>query len=210
MLRGYIDWNYPEPRPGLPGALDKFLGPGTTRAELALQLGFALAAAIALPLYVSHRGLDWSWFQYALATFLAFDLMGGVVTNASSSAKRWYHREGQGFAAHFGFVALHVVYVLLVSWLFRDTDWVFFGLVSALLLAVALVVLLAPLYLRRPIALGLYALAIMVVLYAFGATPGLEWFVPLLFLKLDIAHILREEPYRPHGETRTQEAEPAE
>ncbi len=30
--------------------------------------------------------------------------------------------------------------------------------------------------------------------------PGLEGFVPFLYLKLLVSHILREEPYRPEDE----------
>ncbi|MHA1379184.1 MAG: hypothetical protein ACTSRG_12450 [Candidatus Helarchaeota archaeon] len=37
-------------------------------------------------------------------------------------------------------------------------------------------------------------------LYIFTPTIGLEWFVPVFFCKLLIAHILREEPYRPENE----------
>lgn len=32
-----INWDYPQPRAGLAGALDRFFGPGTTRAEAWLQ-----------------------------------------------------------------------------------------------------------------------------------------------------------------------------
>jgi len=31
----------------------------------------------------------------------------------------------------------------------------------------------------------------------FAAPQGLEWFLPLFYLKLLISHVLREEPYRP-------------
>ncbi|WP_462323105.1 hypothetical protein [Halochromatium sp.] len=91
-----IDWYVPQPRTGLAGALDKFIGPGATTAELLLQILAPLVAALAAPLYAALSGEDWSWFQYLLCAVLAFDMVGGVVTNATSSAKRWYHRDGQG------------------------------------------------------------------------------------------------------------------
>jgi hypothetical protein len=31
-------------------------------------------------------------------------------------------------------------------------------------------------------------------------TPGLEWVVPFLFLKLLLSHLLKEAPYRPATE----------
>ena len=34
-----IRWIPPEPRKGLAGVLDKFVGPGATRAEIVLQFG---------------------------------------------------------------------------------------------------------------------------------------------------------------------------
>ena len=107
------------------------------------------------------------------------------------------HHEGRGFRAHFGFVALHVVYIFVVAWLFRSMDWVFLGAVSLHLLGAAYIVLKAPLYLQRPLALGLFASSFLPGYYIFSPTPGLEWFVPLLFLKLVVCHLLREEPYRP-------------
>ena len=108
-----INWNYPQPRTGLAGALDKFFGPGTTSAEAWLEAVFAVMAGVALPTYAFLKGFEWTPVQYLVATFLALDIAGGIVTNATTSAKRWYHREGRGFRAHFGFVALHVVYIFV-------------------------------------------------------------------------------------------------
>jgi hypothetical protein len=72
-----IDCNFPSPRPGLAGALDKFIGPGATRAELTLQFGVPALAAIAAPLYASHVVESWSWLQYAVCCILAFDTAAG-------------------------------------------------------------------------------------------------------------------------------------
>ncbi|MFZ0613588.1 MAG: hypothetical protein WAM73_15220 [Desulfobacterales bacterium] len=54
---------------------------------------------------------------------LAFDIVGGVTTNATSSAKRWYHRSGQTALNHMGFIALHLLHIFLVAWLFRKLDY---------------------------------------------------------------------------------------
>lgn len=196
-----IDWNYPQPRQGLAGALDKFFGPGTTSAEAWLEGVFAVAAGVALPTYGFLTGFEWTPVQYLVATFLAFDIVGGIVTNTASSAKRWYHRKGQGFRAHFGFVAFHVAHVFLVAWLFRSMDWGFFGAVSLYLLGAAYLILKTPLYLQRPLAFGLLAISFLLSYYAFVSTPGLEWFVPFLFLKLVVCHLLREEPCRPERDS---------
>jgi hypothetical protein len=195
-----INWDYPQPRSGIAGSLDKFFGPGTTRAEAWIEGVFCTAAAIAMPLYAYLNGFDWNLIQYILATLIAFDMVGGIITNATSSAKRWYHRPGQGFKEHYSFIALHVGYLFLVAWLFRSMDWAYFGVISAILLLAAFIVLRVPLYLRRPLAFGMVVITLLINSYGFSPTVGLEWFVPFLFIKLIASHALREEPYRPEGE----------
>lgn len=187
----------PKPRPGLAGALDRFLGPGTTRAELLLELIPSSAAAVLVPLLAAWQGLDWSLLLTAVAALIAFDLVGGVITNATSAAKRWYHRPGQGFRQQFGFVAAHAIHVLLVAWLFRGQDWLYFGVVYGYLLLGTALVLWTPLYLKRPLAMLLLVGGLFINLYALSPTPGLEWFVPVFYLKLLVSHLLPEEPFQP-------------
>jgi len=196
-----INWEYPPPRKGLAGALDKFIGPGATPAELWLQIAAAVLAGLAAPAYAVLKGLDWSIWQLTVAGLFAADLTGGIVTNATSAAKRWYHRAGQGALQHFVFAAAHIGHVFVVAWLFRALDWVFFGVASSYLLIASLIILGAPQYLRRPIAFLLYAVSLLVSLYALSPTPGLEWFLPFFYLKLLLSHLLREEPYRPSRES---------
>ncbi|MCX6349377.1 MAG: hypothetical protein NTV79_07750 [Candidatus Aureabacteria bacterium] len=195
-----IDWNYPPPRRGLKGALDRFCGPGATRAEVWLQVVPALLAGLAAPAYAIFHHLGWSYAQLIVGALLALDLTGGIITNSTSSGKRWYHRPGQGFRQHLMFVAIHAVHVFVVAWLFRSLDWDFFGAVSISLLVFATVLLGAPLYLQRPLAAIFLALAFLLNTYIITPTKGLEWFVPFLFLKLLVSHLLKEEPYRPAGE----------
>ena len=192
-----IDWDYPKPRQGIKGALDKFIGPGATRGEIWLQLVPAVAAAVTAPLYALARGLHWSTTQLVVAGVLGFDMVGGVITNSTSSAKRWYHRSDQTFKDHFGFVALHIFHLFIVAWLFRDMNWTYFGVTSAYLLAAAFVILKCPLHVRRPLGYLLYIIAILIGLYAFRPVMGLEWFLPFFYMKLLVSHVLREEPYRP-------------
>jgi hypothetical protein len=126
---------------------------------------------------------------------LVFDLMGGVITNATATAKRWYHRPGQGWFQHMGFVAVHAVHITLVAWLFRGSDWFYFYVYYAYLLIASLVITGVQLYLQRPVALLLLVGALLLNIYGLLPTPGLEWFVPLFFRKLLVSHLLKEEPY---------------
>ena len=190
-----IDWIAPPPRAGLAGEWDKFVGPGQTRAELWLILVPAVLAGIAAPWYAVHAGLGWAPLQLAIAALLALDLAGGVITNATATAKRWYHRPGQGWRQQLAFVAAHALHLGLAAWLLRDADWLYFGVFYAYLLAASLIITRVRLYLQRPVALLLLSGGLLLDLYALPATPGLEWFMPILLLKLLVSHLLNEAPY---------------
>ncbi|MGD1935975.1 MAG: hypothetical protein ACFCA4_00240 [Cyanophyceae cyanobacterium] len=180
-----------------PGWLDRLIGSGATSAELAVQFIPAFGAAIAAPVYGATLAMDWSSWQLGAIALLGFDIVGGVLTNATSAAKGWYHRPGQRARHHFGFVALHLFHIGLVSLLFRGADVFFFVGVSSFLLGAAALILASPLYLQRPIAFGMFGLALLGDRYFLTPTPGLEWFLPLFFLKLLVSHLLKETAYKP-------------
>lgn len=190
-----INWTPPTPR----NAWEKFIGPGATPAELWLQLGggLLLVGLIALYIFSRRAELNWSTSQTLVALFIALDMAGGVLTNATATAKRWYHRAGQGMREHLGFTAVHLLHLLLVAWLFRDGDWLYAGLFYGYLMLAAWLILRLPLYLQRPFALLLYCGILLLNSTTFAATPGLEWFLPFFFLKLLISHLLKEAPFAP-------------
>ncbi len=197
-----IDWTPPAPRKGLLGAWDRFVGPGTTRAEEWLQLagGLGLAAVLGVLLYTQRETLNWSGLQAAVVVFLAVDLIGGVITNATSAAKRWYHRAGQeGVRAHLPFIAVHGIHLLVIAALFRQMDWAFFVILYGYLLMATVAILAAPLYLQRALSLALFCGGFLLATYVFRPTPGLEWFVPFLYLKLLVSHLLKEAPFAPRS-----------
>lgn len=76
-------------------------------------------------------------------------------------------------------------------------DWAYVAGVYGYLLLATVVTLVVPLYVQRPAALLLYGGAILLNAYLFPPTAGMEWFVPVLFLKLLVAHVLHEAPFRP-------------
>ncbi|MDJ0620537.1 MAG: hypothetical protein QNJ63_28020 [Calothrix sp. MO_192.B10] len=191
------NWTYSSPGSGMKGLLDRITGPGATPAELMLQFLPALGGAIAAPIYALTLPVHWTPWQLGLIALFGFDLVGGVLTNATSAAKRWYHRPGQGWQQHLGFVSIHIIHVLLVAWLFRGGDWGFFLGISSYLLGASVLILGSPLYLQRPVALGFYGLVLLGDRYLFSPTLGLEWFLPLFFLKILVSHLLREFPYHP-------------
>jgi hypothetical protein len=195
-----IDWNYPQPRSGFSGAMDKFIGPGATRPEIIIGMGASILAPLAVVIYAYLVQLGWDAVQYVIAGLLASDIVGGIAVDTTSSAKRWYHREGQGTRQLFGKVAYHLVHIFLVAWLFRNFDLVYFMVVSGYLIAATFLILGLPLYLRRSAAALLVCGAMVLNMYSFPMTLGLEWFIPFLFIGLLFSFILREEPYRPQKE----------
>ena len=192
-----IDGNCPTPRSGLLGWLDRITGPEATTAELLVQFIPPLIFALVAPIYAQTLSVDWTPWQLGCISLLGFDLVGGVLTNATSSAKRWFHRAGQTWQHHLAFVSIHIVHIFLVAILFRGSDWDFCLIVSSYLIGSSILILQTPLYLQRPIAFGLYGLVLLSNSYLFTPTVGLEWFIPLFFLKILISHLLKEAPYRP-------------
>ncbi|MEM8492515.1 MAG: hypothetical protein AAF756_16990 [Pseudomonadota bacterium] len=195
--RSCIDWKVPLLRSGFAGLLDRAFGPGYTSAELALQLTLPLAAAGAVPLLVHITGLPWNMPQQLVVAFLALDGLGGVITNSTSSAKRWFHRDSQTPIHHLAFAGMHVLHFALVMWVFAAADFGWFLGASAYLVVAAVTVVLAPLYLQRPLSAGIVAIGIGYSLLALPQIDGLEWLLPVFYMKIIGAHLLREEPYRP-------------
>jgi hypothetical protein len=189
------DWKVPPPRNGLAGAWDRFVGPGATPAEQLLSVIPASLFAVTVVAYAYCQQLEWSMLQYIVAFVLGFDIVGGIATNATSAAKRWYHRAGRGLLQHFGFAVLHAFYIFLVALLFCPHFFNFFFFHSLYLVASALIILRVSPYLQRSVALLLLSGGILLSLYVATPPAGLEWFPIFLYIKLLVSHLVREEPY---------------
>ena len=105
----------PIPRTSWLGMLARFLGPGATQAELWLQLLPAVIAAIAAPVYALNLSHSWTKLQIGFIALLGFHCVGGILTNATATAKRCYHRSGQGWQQDLVFVGLHGFQIVLVA-----------------------------------------------------------------------------------------------
>jgi len=196
-----IDWEPPEPRSGAIGQWDRFVGPGATNAEewIQLILGGCIAAACIAVFWVDAP--VWAtWYHYVLVVLLGLDIGGGIVTNATNSAKRWYHRSGHGAGKHLLFVSTHVLHLAAIA-LFFASDAISYFAASAIMFAVsAMVIVSSPLYLQRPIAYGLFALILVASMMPVFEIEGLAWFLPLMALKLLLGHLTKEAPFRPEIE----------
>ncbi len=193
-----ISWEPPAPRPGWKGAMDKFFGPGTTPAEYLLQGAAVAVLATLIVVFTLLTGPgELTWLQWLVLVVLAIDMPGGIVTNATSSAKRWYHREALGFGDQLGFVAMHGGHLVLFTLVLGGMGWGASALCFGLLLTSAALLLRVPLYLQRPLALGLYAGLLLLSFVLVPLSTGYAWFLPFFFLKLDVSHLVREAPFRP-------------
>lgn len=192
-----IDWNCPSPRAGYKGLIDRFIGPGATQDEIKLQLFVPLLAGVVLVCIAYFGRFSWGWSQYLVATLLTVDMLGGIITNSSSSAKRWFHRDSRGVAQHLGFVAIHFLQLALFSWAFLNFDLWWILSTGSYMMISALIILNTSLHIRRPVALSLYALSLVLASQYFESALGLEWFLPLFYLKLLVCHLLKEAPFRP-------------
>ena len=101
------------------------MGPGLTAGEGWLTLLASLVGVGSWLLIVWQGETDFSSWQTAVGGLIMFDLAGGLVANATSTTKRWYHRPGQTRKHHLGFVLPHLLHIGAVAWLFQDGSWQF-------------------------------------------------------------------------------------
>ncbi len=71
-------------------------------------------------------------------------------------------------------------------------DWTFVLATYSLLMAATFVVLVTPGYLQRPVAVIFICIAMAMTSFCFSPTPGFDWFVPLIFIKLVLGHAVAE------------------
>lgn len=176
------------PRRGLLGVWDRLNGPGATRAENVLNATWALLAPAALVTFARTADLDWNAWQLGVTALLALDLAGGVSANASPAARRWWHRPGQGRRQPLAFLAAHVHPFVLAA-LFPGFGWTTAASMYAALLLAGTLILASPVAVRRPTAYVLFTITLLMTMYAWPTVPGLEWFAPVFYLKLLLAHL---------------------
>lgn len=174
------------------GLVDIIFGPTATVWEIGLALVAGLFGAATICWYVATTKLEWTSLQYVVAAVIAFDIFGGAVANSTISAKRWFHRPGQGQLAILAFVAVHLLHFMLVGCLFRSMDWTFVLATYSLLMAATVVVLNTPCTLQKPVAVLFICIAVATTSFYFSPTPGFDWFVPLIFIKLVLGHAVAE------------------
>ncbi|MFH0178710.1 hypothetical protein [Streptomyces cacaoi] len=192
-----ISWEIPSTRPGLAGRLERFMGPGKCRSESVVEtLGLlGCAALLATGLWTSQTAHELSTVQLVVVALAGLDLIGGVLTNSTNAAKRWYHRPDPGARrARLLFVSAHLIHLAAMGLIVLSGDLAWTLANAALLLAGAVVVEFAPVHLRRPVAMALLMATVLVNLFWLPVPTALAWFAPLFFLKLLVCHLVPEAP----------------
>lgn len=197
------------PRPGVAGLGDRLIAPGATTAELALGYAAAVAGVVVAILAGVLHDAPWAAWQYALMAVVGFDLVGGTVANAVTNAKLWWHRPGRTAAHQLGFVLGHA-HPFALALLIPGFGWAAAVGVYGAVAVGAVVVLVAPAAVRRPVAFGAAVLAIVFVAGLPGIAPALAWFAPVFVVKLLIAHLVPESPAPPASVRSTPETEDEE
>lgn len=190
-----IDWN-------CAGKFNFTAGYNPTKAESAIANYAAFLAPVIL-YFVMWNKLDWSILQFAVASFLALDMVGGVLTNSLGSMKRFLHTNqtlelnwlGKLVGSKFLFPAVH--FQIFVVPLCFDVTWGYAFFWYGFMMASIVFIHMLPQYIHRPVALLFVMLSIMLAQVAFVGPAGLEWLASLYMIKLVLSHGVREEPYRP-------------
>jgi len=194
-----VDWRIPPSPPGWAGRLERFMGPGKTKAESAVEVGGGVAVALVLAalLWRADPRPDWSALQWAVVAVVGLDLIGGVLTNASNSAKRWHHRQNpRGRRSRLTFVGAHVLHLAAIGLVVLDGDWAWtLGNAGALMVG-AVLIESAPVALARPVSMACYMAVVLLNLGWLEVPVALVWFAPLFFLKLLVCHLVAEAPLK--------------
>lgn len=195
-----IDWTIPATPSGWEGGLERFMGPGKSRVEFAVELwgGVVTAGLLGLLIWRAPEREAWSWLQTVVVVLVGFDLVGGVLTNATNAAKRWYHRDASS-RGRLAFVASHLLHLLAVGFLVLGQDWRWSLINAGLLFVGAVLVERIPAEGKRPVAMAAFMVALVVNLSLFPLPPSLAWIPPLFFLKLLVGHLVPEAPLYRRG-----------
>lgn len=172
------------PRQGLPGLLDRYLGPEATSLD---RLRVTLTAAGGALLGLLTVDADW-WARLLLALISA-ELCAGLMAQLNHAGKAWTHRAHQRTLRLVGFLLIQGVPLYLFVLLFRSEQPELVLTANTLLYLGAAIILLTPPAWQR--AIGLVALlAVMFTLqYLHGLPHEAAWFLPLFYARAFLAKL---------------------
>jgi hypothetical protein len=192
-----VDWAIPPTSPGLSGRVERFMGPGKSGSETLVEtLGGALCFCCIVALAAADESVrGWSSLQIGLVVVLALDLVGGALTNATNSAKRWYHRPGRGRRrGRLLFLVVHLLHLAVVAFVLLPSDLTWWWTHLSLLAVAAVAVEWVPVEVKRPVAVASLICAVAVGQVIAPLDGVLALFPVLFYVKLVLGHLVPEAP----------------
>lgn len=163
------------PRDGLLGSWDRLVGPGMSTGETLLVLAGSVSGLLFGGILMLSSGAP--LLSVGLSALIGFDVVGGAVCNGTRTTRAWYHRPGQTWVQHAGFIAPHLAYVIVVAAFLRGPGFDGrYALVFAVgLIGAAAVILCTPERLKTPVAFSAYLVVLCAVTIGAGPTPAMAW-----------------------------------
>lgn len=185
-----------------------FFGPPRTRGEIIVGTGGSALVLALLGVYIWHVGgwRGWSTLQAVVLAVVLFDLIFGIFTISSVTAKRWYHRAG---ARRFrlGFVIAHVFLYLVPFAALFDAGWAWTVVNGGLLVGAAAVIEATPQNLKGAVALCLTLALGMVNLTWLPLPATLAWLPVLLPVKVLLCFLVPEASLAAENDVSAEEFE---
>lgn len=162
------------------GLLAKLTGPTATRTEILLQF-IAPVAIVAFLVYSQAAFLFGQGLLYTIILcLLAFDVLGGVVTNETLAARKWFNRDDVSKLKKWLFCLMHLVHICVLFLYLNEPALPGLLTYGSLYLASFTLVILTPNYISRAVAASLYC-GFIVLFFEFDYF-GLENFKYLLLI----------------------------
>jgi len=124
-----------------------------------------------------------AWWQLILLFVLMWDVVGGAVSNSTSSTNRWYMRHP--IRIRFVFIAIHIIQPFLLVWILDDSNLIFaLVLYSYMILCAIIILIIQQPELQRPLATVFYIIGMMLITFLFNLSITLQIFGYLYLFKL--------------------------
>ena len=178
-----------DPRPGLPGLIDRYLGPDATTLD-GLRVGIAALGGLLLGLLTVPAPPA----ERLLLALLTAELCAGLMAALNHAGKSWIHRPARRLPRLLLFVALQTIPMALFIWLFRGQDLALLGNAVALLFLGGAAVLITPSAWQRAIGLLLLLGVLFALQHFHSQAPAAAWFLPLVYTRTFLAHLPSPRP----------------
>lgn len=184
------------PRPGPSGPArpwDRMTGSGADRsATIAIIAATVFAILLAIGAAIGAE-VSWRWWQWLLVLALSADLGSGLVANALTTTKRWYHRPHVAEWRRIAFTGLHL-HLPLLALAIPDAIGMLAAWLGYLWLVGGATALLAvPDRLRLGVAICLTLLGTVLLARLIPLTGAIGWMPLALMLKLLVGHMVGPE-----------------